>query len=78
MGSFHLLKGSVVGCNDGLIGILGLVDGIKNVFLLDSGASNNFMALDFVEKYGLKMQCENNSGKVRLANGKIIETVGVV
>ncbi len=52
--------------------------GDRYVFLLDSGASSNFMSLAFVEKYGLRVQRGNKEFKVRLANGKIVETTGVV
>jgi hypothetical protein len=40
------VNGGVVKSRDsGLIGVVGLVQGNKNVFLLDSGASANFMSL---------------------------------
>ena len=38
----------------GLIGMVGNVCGDKNVFLLDSGASSNFMSKSVVDQYGLK------------------------
>ena len=52
--------------------------GDRHVFLLDSGASSNFMSLAFAQKYGLVVQRGNKVFKVRLANGKIVETAGVV
>ena len=78
LGNFQLVKGEIVGSGSGLIGVLGLIQGDKNVFLLDSGASSNFMSLSLAQQYGLCVQNLGKQFKVRLANGKIVDTVGVV
>ena len=49
MGNFQLVNGEIIGGGSGLIGVIGLISGAKNVFLLDSGASSNFMSLDVVK-----------------------------
>ena len=47
LGNFRLLNGRVESNVNGLIGLVGLISGTRNVFLLDSGASANFMSLAF-------------------------------
>lgn len=41
--------------SDSLIGMIGLVFGKRNVFLLDSGASSNFMSLKFATEHGINV-----------------------
>ena len=49
LGNFRLLNGRVESNTNGLIGMVGLVSGVRNVFLLDSGMSANFMSLEFAK-----------------------------
>ena len=62
----------------GLIGLIGKMCGIENVFLLDSGASSNFMSANLVKEYGLKVQKVGKRFNVRLANGRVVSTDGYV
>ena len=62
----------------GLIGLLGKMCGLSNVFLLDSGASSNFMSAELVREYGFKVQRASTKFNVRLANGRIVGTEGFV
>lgn len=55
----------------------GVVDGQQCVFLLDSGASSNFMSLQFAEQFGLS-RVGMQPYSVRLANGKVVQTIGEV
>ena len=54
--------------------MVGNVCGDKNVFLLDSGASSNFMSKSVVDQYGLKTQDTGKKFTVRLANGRTVTT----
>ena len=47
------------------------------MFLLDNGASSNFVSLDFDLRFGL-VHKNASAHNVRLANGKIVRTVGCV
>ncbi len=45
--------------------------------MLDSGASSNFIAESLVQELGLKLQ-SSLPYRVRLADGKLLETIGQV
>ena len=47
------------------------------MFLLDSGASSNFVGMDFALRFGL-VRKDASAHNVRLANGKIVRSVGCV
>ena len=52
--------------------------GKRNIFLLDSGASSNFMSKNIAEKYKFKVEDKGKQFNVRLANGRVIATSGCV
>ena len=58
-----------------LIGLKGLVDLKKFTFMLDSGASSNFISESISRDLGLRFKTLA-SRTVRLADGKLIQTVG--
>ena len=60
-----------------LLGLKGTIAFKKLPFILDSGASSNFISASLVEALQLKM-VQTLPHKVRLADGKILKTRGVV
>jgi predicted aspartyl protease len=58
-----------------LIGLYGLVGLKKFTFMLDSGASSNFISESIAAELGLRFK-SLASRTVRLADGKLISTVG--
>ena len=56
-----------------MLKLRGLVGSFYVQFLLDSGASHNFIGFDLVVTLGLQTSACNNI-KVRLANGAVVET----
>ena len=59
------------------MGLRGLVDLKKFTFMLDSGASSNFVSESIARDLGLRYKTLT-SRTVRLADGKLIQTVGQV
>ena len=57
------------------MGLRGLINTKKFTFMLDSGASSNFISESLVRNLGLRFKSLMNF-TVRLANGKLISTVG--
>ena len=62
----------------GLIGLIGNMCGKRNIFILDSGASSNFMSKNIVDKHKFKIEDKDKQFNVRLANGRVIATSGCV
>jgi predicted aspartyl protease len=58
-----------------LIGLHGLVGLKRFTFMLDSGASSNFISESIARDLGLRFKTLT-SRTVRLADGKLISTVG--
>ena len=67
-----------VASRGGLIGLVGKLCGESNVFLIDSGASSNFMSKSLALEYGFKVHSTGNKFNVRLANGRVVTTDGYV
>ena len=65
------------GSND-LLTVCGTVNGRMARFLIDSGASDNFISQSFVEKQGFPITYNAGSGEVNLANGQSITVGGTV
>lgn len=61
-----------------LIGIVGKVKNRKLTFMLDTGASSNFISMDLIRTLGLSDFIAKNASEVRLANGKVISTCGLI
>lgn len=75
MGSFELGTAGIEHVNGDVMKVYGKVAGVKLQFLLDSGASCNFIGLTLFRTLGLKLEtCERRS--VRLADGKMLTTCG--
>lgn len=61
-----------------LLGIKGVIKNRRLVFMLDTGASCNFVSLDLIRTLGFVQQIARNVSDVRLANGKVLKTVGLL
>jgi predicted aspartyl protease len=60
-----------------LLGLRGIVNDVAKSFLVDSGASSNFIGLDVLGEIGIDHDLVV-SQKVALADGKILHTCGSV
>ena len=60
-----------------LLGISGILNDKSLLFMIDSGATNNFLSLATVRSIGLTVHRESSVKYVRLANGLRVEVCGV-
>lgn len=61
-----------------LLGVRGKVRGQYLTFMLDTGASCNFISSDLVRTLGLLKFLQVSESSVRLANGGMLKTLGTV
>jgi predicted aspartyl protease len=48
------------------------------LFMIDSGATNNFLSKEYCDYLGLSVHVPTNCPNVRLADGKVLRVIGSV
>src|SRR4029077_2345050 len=70
-----LTLGSVRAAGEALIKGVGTIGGVRAVFLVDSGATTEFVDEEFVRRAGVRK--ENSGSKIKLADGSITQSAGI-
>ncbi len=68
----------VVSDDHALLRVMGTLEGVAAKFLIDSGATHNYIPLTIVKKMGMAMEAPEESGSIKLGNGERIPWLGTV
>ena len=70
-----LTLGSVRAAGEALIKVVGTIGGVQAVFLVDSGATTEFVDEEFVRRVMIRK--EGSHSRIKLADGSITQSAGV-